>query len=362
MDISLRQHIWLLAIPLLLLLPLLLLTSKPHTGLASAATCESSVAEYNSYSLAYTLDIPVNSNFDNDLPPYSVDNTASIGNFDRIAYCLQLAGDGLPSQFVWVSMDAFTTVPEQVGVPVISTGATFQQVVSGMNVFSNNGDIVTGTGIGTGNIEFWHNCYARTTGLGTLGGSGSAYDFDDTLQTDRPNCYGSMQVHNYGAGQTLFAYNRWNNPSSADDLGIGNSPGHNDRDWTFKRNASDYSVRTLDILVTTDPVEAAVNKASDMQEVLDVLDDSDYQGDSKSKNKNRNNERWFTNQVDAVLDNIEAEMFADALDNANNILGKVNGCADGGSPDKNDKILNCDAQGEIHPLVIELIDLLEQLI
>ncbi len=304
----------------------------------------------------------MNSNFDNDLPPYSVDNTASIGTFDRIAYCLQLAGDGLPSEYIWVSLDTFTTVPDQVGVPVISTGATFQQVVSDMNVFSNNGDIVTGTGIDTGNIDFWHNCYAQTTGLGTLDGSDSAYDFDDKLQTNRPSCYGSMQVHNYGAGQTLLAYNRWDNRSSADDIGIGNSRGFNDRDWTFKRNASVYSVRTLDILVTTDPVESAVNKASDLQKVLDVLYDSDYQGDSKSKNKNRNNERWFTNQVDAVLENIEAELFADALDSANNILGKVNGCADEGSSDKNDRILNRDAQGEIHPLVIELIDLLEQLI
>ncbi len=210
--------------------------------------CEPSVSESSSYTLVYTLPIPLNADYNNGLPPYSADNTASIGSFDRIAYCLQLDTD-----WVWVSMDAFTAIPAQVGVPVISTGATFQQTVSNTNVFSSVTGVVTGTGITTGNIEFWHHCYTRTASLGLPGASDTAYDFDDTFPHSNVNlqhdgCYGSMQVHNYGAGQTVFAYNRWDNTFFIEDLGIGNSPsGH--PDWTFQANAGDYNVRTMDIFV-----------------------------------------------------------------------------------------------------------------
>ncbi len=91
------------------------------------------------------------------------------------------------------------------------------------------------------------------------------------------------------------------------------------------------------------------------------LDPSAFQGNSKSKNKARNNERWFGNQLDAVLGNIEAGLFEDALANANNILGKVDGCAERGAPDPEDKVLTCDGQAVVDPLVRDLIAFLEKL-
>ena len=240
----------------LLLMPLVL-GPKPALGQApSPSICDQNVAEASSYSLVYRLPIPVIANYNNALPPYSVDNTTSIGSFDRIAYCLQL-----DNQWIWVSMDAFTTVPAQVGVPVISTGAVFQQIVSNMNVFSNVAGIVTGTGITTGNIEFWHHCYAAPVRLGLPGASSSLFDFDDDGPVVAPNltsCYGSMQVHNHGTTQTLFAYNRWDRPAGGNsDLGIGNSPsGH--PDWTFRVNAGTYTVRTMDILVVVSDADGPI--------------------------------------------------------------------------------------------------------
>jgi hypothetical protein len=117
----------------------------------------------------------------------------------------------------------------------------------------------------------------------------------------------------------------------------------------------------------SDPAEAAVAKVSELRTAFDALADDDYQGNSKSKNKGKNNERWFNNQLDTVLDNIEAEDFEDALANANNIQRKVDGCENSGAPDRNDKILTCDdgdggGQDLISPLVKDLIAALVELI
>ena len=113
----------------------------------------------------------------------------------------------------------------------------------------------------------------------------------------------------------------------------------------------------------SDPA-AAIQKTSDLRTALnDPSNNIDYEGNSNSKNKARNNLRWFNNQVDALEDNIDDGLFASASASANSILGKVDGCAGlGGAPDRNDKILNCTGQGIIDPLVRDLIDLLEELV
>jgi sialate O-acetylesterase len=106
-------------------------------------------------------------------------------------------------------MDAFTTIATRTGVPVANTSAVFQQRIYNMNVNTNVTGVTTGTGITTGNIEFWHHCYEQATGLGGIGGSSTLYDFNDSTGTQPGSCYGSMQVHNYGTAQTIFAWNRW---------------------------------------------------------------------------------------------------------------------------------------------------------
>lgn len=213
--------------------------------------CGHNVAEAARYALVYALSIPKDANYQNGLPPYTADHSETVGAFDRVAYCLQLDDD-----WVWVSMDAFTDVPIQLGVPVSATGATFQRKVADMNVFSNVPGVITGTGIPTGNIEFWHQCYDETTSVGFPGGSSTLNDFDDVYPHPRyeyPSCYGSMQVHDYGAQQTVFAYNQWDRDpefnTGPDDLGIGNSPVGIHPDWTFEGNAASYTVRTLHVLV-----------------------------------------------------------------------------------------------------------------
>jgi sialate O-acetylesterase len=179
--------------------------------------------------------------------PYDVDNRSKIRQpFDRIAYFLELQGADRNPQYVYVSMDAFTDALDQIGVPTAKSGAHFQQNVANMNVYSNVKGIVARTGLKAGNIEFWPNNYGPGNGAKVPNASGQVWDFGDE-PAGPGNGYGSMQVHNHAAKQTLFAINHWTEGSRA-DLGIGNQPTGNP-DWTFAGNAGSYSAKRLRVLV-----------------------------------------------------------------------------------------------------------------
>lgn len=78
---------------------------------------------------------------------------------------------------------------------------------------------------------------------------------------------------------------------------------------------------------------------------------------------NANLQNATTNKVVAVLDQIQQGLLQDALDKLeHDILAKMNGCAAGGAPDRNDWITDCGAQAHVYPLIMEAIDLLESLL
>jgi sialate O-acetylesterase len=216
------------------------------TAQPAQATAILDVAEIGAYSQIYQLNIPNSANYDASSPAYGVNNSAVpiVGGIDRIGYYMELQQVGGPRQWVWASMDAFTQNLGQIGVPVANTGAIWQQALNNMNVASNVGSILTGVGFSTGNIEFWHHCYSTDNEVGVPGAGGN-YDFGDN--NGHPgSCYGSMQVHNYGAGQTLLAWNQWD--AGGGELGIGNNPsGH--PDWTFTSNAGQYTLKNLEVWV-----------------------------------------------------------------------------------------------------------------
>ena len=178
---------------------------------------------------------------------YDVDNHQTIQRpFDRIAYCLELQAADWSTEDIYVSMDAFTDDPGKIGVPVFGSGAHFQQNVTNLDVWSNVKGIVTGTHLKGGNIEFWPNNYGPANSAGVPKASGEAFDFGDE-PTEPADGYGSMQVHNHDARQTLFAVNDWKGGARA-DIGIGNQPAGNP-DWTFAANAGGYRAMRLRVLV-----------------------------------------------------------------------------------------------------------------
>jgi len=212
-------------------------------------------AESSAYTLVYSLEIPNSANYGTGKVGYSVDNSASVGPFSRIAYYLELQKPGEDLQFLWASMDAFASDAGKIGVPTVLAGALYKQNVNNMNVVCSVPGVVNGTGLATGNIEFWPSGYGTGNGAGLPGANGGAFDFDDSGYSLTAG-HGCMQLHNYGAGQTLFGLNNWN--GSTLGLGIGNNTDFSKNgtpypDWTHSANAALYSVKRLQVLVLQDP-------------------------------------------------------------------------------------------------------------
>ncbi|HEY3319078.1 MAG TPA: hypothetical protein VGP72_01180 [Planctomycetota bacterium] len=177
---------------------------------------------------------------------YDVDNRSKIKQpIDRIGYFMELKPSGGTSQYVFVSMDAFTDDLGKIGVPTFGSGAHFQQNVANMNVYSNVAGVVNGTALAGGNIEFWPHNYGPRNAANVPDASNDKYDFGD--EWNPGGDHGSMQVHNHDAKQTVFALNHWIAGGNA-DMGIGNNPGDNP-DWTFSNSGGSYSSKRLRVLV-----------------------------------------------------------------------------------------------------------------
>ncbi len=201
------------------------------------------VPEAKQYKLLYDLDL---GKVGADVR-YDVDNRKSIqGPVARVAYFLELTGQDGFAQYLYVSMDAFSQDLGKLGVPTPASGAKFQQNVTNMNVLSNVKSIVNGAGLKGGNIEFWPHNYGPPNNASVPNASGADWDFGDE-PVEPTDGYGSMQVHNHDAKQTLFAINNWKSGSGA-DLGIGTRAAK-ELDWTFAANAGSYLTKRLRVLV-----------------------------------------------------------------------------------------------------------------
>lgn len=176
---------------------------------------------------------------------YRVDRSAEIDSFNRVAYCLVLKKADGPLQYVWAAMNPFVQQAAKVGIPTIETGVTFRQAVQQMTVQPNVPGVINGEGM-EGYIEFWPNNYNAMNSDGVSNASDEAFDFGDTPVSPREG-YGSMQIHNPSAKQTVMAINKWQEGLQA-DVGIGNSPTGNP-DYTFRNNAGDYQLKRLMVLV-----------------------------------------------------------------------------------------------------------------
>lgn len=206
------------------------------------------VAESANYQLVYSLDIPDMPNYADGLS-YTVDHRTEVHNFTRIAYYMELQQPGSPLSYIWVSMDAFTADVNLIGVPTVRSGAFFQQSITNMNVQSSVPQIVSGTNLSGGNIEFWPSNTNPANSANVPNASGAAYDWGDSPSAGN---YGSMQIHNHDARQVLLAFNRWGGFGGVADIGIGNRAG-NYLDWIFAQNASAYIVKTLQVYVLPAP-------------------------------------------------------------------------------------------------------------
>ena len=213
------------------------------------------VPEAANYRKIYALDIPEQSQYKDQSVNYLVDDHASVTNFSRVAYYLELEnGDG-EVKYAWVSMDRFTNDPSQLGVPTRDSGAVFQQYVTNLKVWSNQETVKSGEKA-IGNIEFWPYNYANPPSLGVGVAKQDCYDVDDSI--DENGDYACMQIHDTEALSPILCYNNWGNGGENACVGIGAGPVYSweSRDWTFAKNAGDYVRRRLEVYVLEDGAPA----------------------------------------------------------------------------------------------------------
>ncbi len=227
------------------------------------------VAEAADYTLVYSLDIPNTPNYQAGIA-YTTDLHAFVTNFSRIAYYLELQASGGELNYAWASLDAFTTNVLKIGVPTVPSGAIYGQPLTNLTVISSVAGVTPGTNMSGGNIEFWPSNYTAVNASNVVNASATAYDWGDSRTT---GTYGSMQIHNHAARQTVFAFNRWGGTGGAADLGIGNRAGSTDTDWTFAQNAATYTIKTLQVFVKplADDVPPALVRASALPDLASVL-------------------------------------------------------------------------------------------
>ena len=216
-------------------------TSTTFTAFSTPAVF-ANIPEITGYKLIYKLAIPSTMpQWNSNAIPYAVDESRYGEQlFDRVGYLLELDGN-----WAYASFDRHTNTITKVGVPSVSVfGSPVQQTAAHLNVASNVAGVVNGTDLATGNIEFWAGNYSEANALGIPNASATAFDFGDTMTSGGHGC---MQIHNYGASQTVFAYNNWGaNAGSYSEMGIGNNPNTAQApDWTLTTNGNSYTTRNL---------------------------------------------------------------------------------------------------------------------
>ena len=112
------------------------------------------------YSTVYELNVPASMNYSSSEPAYSVNNTASLATnnylVDKIGYYLSLTyKDSGATEWVAITMDAFTSDFTKMGIPTFGSKAVFQQYVTNPAYKSNaaalnNGTISAASGITMG--------------------------------------------------------------------------------------------------------------------------------------------------------------------------------------------------------------------
>jgi Carbohydrate esterase, sialic acid-specific acetylesterase len=196
-------------------------------------------------------ELPTQAHWLNQRPTYSFDRTSEVSaGFDRVGYCLELDGPAGP-QWVWTSMESFTSDPNRLGLPTMP-GQVVRQRVDDLEVRSNVPGVTVGDGQ-TGYLEMWPNQYSSGASTQIANASALTYDADDN-PTGGSLGYGSFQVHQIGATRpselhpkTVFAVNTFTTADTAAlSVGIGTNT-NGQPDWTFTNNAESYTQRRLTV-------------------------------------------------------------------------------------------------------------------
>ena len=199
------------------------------------------IPELSGYRKIGAIDVPIAANF-SAKPP----QLAAASGFGRVAYLFELERLDGTVDWAMTSFNAFSQDVDDLGVPC-RPGKVFQTKVVSLTSRSNISGVPCVTDYDGGSIEFWPSNYGTAAVLAGVGGNPKIYDVND-----QPNGngigYGSMQVHDWKGGTTIWALNNFNTLSPC-DVGIGNNEMSEHPDWTFMANAPMYRSRRISVFV-----------------------------------------------------------------------------------------------------------------
>jgi len=136
-------------------------------------------------------------------------------------------------------------------------------------------------------------------------------------------------------------------------------PDRNDWITTCEAQAQVYPLITemielLEELTATDTQSEVIAKAELAIDTINDLDSGDF--------RNPYNQQRLTNKLNAVIQMVKWGKYdAARYELRNDILPRMDGCAKGDGPDRNDWITTCEAQDEVYPLITGMIELLGEL-
>jgi len=143
-------------------------------------------------------------------------------------------------------------------------------------------------------------------------------------------------------------------PTSVQPTFVADLPGEYVVSLVVNDGFEDSSPATVSIMTVTNQ-QLATQALIEASEVINLLEPENF--------KNKNMKNPLTHKISQVLDMIDRGFYVDALNKLNNdVLKKIDGCADNGSPDKNDWITTCDGQAQVYPIVVEAISYLEAIV
>ncbi|MFQ5596947.1 MAG: PKD domain-containing protein [Nitrospiria bacterium] len=106
---------------------------------------------------------------------------------------------------------------------------------------------------------------------------------------------------------------------------------------------SDPDTITITAVSVQDQATLLLTQAID---ATNGLDDNVFKGEKKRKDN-------LTKKMGQAIEKVAKGDYLEAVEKIDSILNKMDGCATGGAPDSNDKILTCTAQAQVYPLLIQ---------
>ena len=167
----------------------------------------------------------------------------------RLYYLFVLKTKTGETRFVDIGFDTFTRHFDFIALPGSKVKRNIAVPVGNIVIRTNSSELVSGSEIKKGNLEFFFSSYSAKNKFNIRFASDDKFDSGDAYTSESVPGYGCMQFHSYMASP-IFCFNNFAAGNDA-DLGIGMNRG-GQPDWTFSKGGRDYSSAKLYVFAEFD--------------------------------------------------------------------------------------------------------------